>query len=332
VTRPIDDLLAGLPDGPGDVPPTSARFSVVVRTQGRRPNSLAETIQCLADQTYDDFEVIVAVHSPDPTTMDQVRSGLSVGSAPDEIQFIQVTGGGRSRPLNRSLDAATGDYLCILDDDDLASVDWLEQFAKGAARSPGSVLRAVSKSQHWATDGGNEPLRPTGERFQEFATTFDLLAHFSHNETPPCSMALPVALMRAAGISFDEELAVYEDWDILMRTALLAGVEAVDADTSTYRRLDSGSSFSVESEAIWHATHARVLDKLSSGFIVLPPGDARRLASAHFEPGSGSRHDRELTEAKAELDALTRSPRRWMAAFGARLARAVNARVRPRQQ
>ncbi len=329
--RPIDELLARLPDGPGAPPPASPRFSVVVRTQGRRPNSLAETIRCLAEQTYHDFEVLVTVHSPDTGTLPQVRAGLD-GAMPAEMSFIAVLEGGRSRPLNAALEAATGDYFCILDDDDLASPDWLQAFARGAAAAPGAVIRAASKSQRWTTAGSHEPVRPTGEPFQEFATTFDLLAHFSHNETPPCSMALPVALMRSAGIIFDEELAVYEDWDILMRTAVLAGVESVDADTSIYRRLDSGSSFSAESEAIWHETHARVLDKLSSMPVVLPAGDARRLASAHFEPGAGSRHDRELTETRQELDALTRSPIRWGSAFARRVRQALAARVgRPPQ-
>ncbi len=328
MSRPIDDLLTALPDGPGEAAPVSPRFTVVVRTQGLRPNSLAETIQCLADQTYTDFEVVVAVHSPEPATVDEVRSGLSAGSAPDEIHFIPVASGGRSRPLNRALDAATGDYLCILDDDDLATPDWLAVFARGAARSPGAVLRAISKSQHWDTDGGHEPVRPKGEPFQEFATTFDLLAHFSHNETPPCSMALPIALMRSAGISFDEDLPVFEDWDILMRTAILAGVESIDVHTSIYRRLDSVNAFTAESEAVWHETHSRVLDKLSSTPVLLPQGDARRLASAHFEPGAGSRHDHELAQANARIDELTRSPRRWLVAFCSRLAQALTARAR----
>jgi len=331
MTRPIDEILGAHADL--DPAPTGTpSFTVIVRTQGNRPKALAENLASLAAQTHHPFEVVVTVHHDDPAMVEQVAEQSEAGSLPERIRFIAVTGGGRSRPLNVGLREAGNDYVCFLDDDDLALPDWLSAFARALAKNPGAVIRAVTQSQPWTTDGGVEPIRATGPIEQPFATEFDLLAHFSHNETPICSIALPVGLLRSAAITFDESLPVYEDWDLLMRVAMVAGVVSIPDETSLYRRLDAGNADTAEAVAVWESAHAKVLERLSAGPLIIPPGNAERLASAHFDVGGGSRHDRELVDARQELDHLTKSPMRWAARFARRVSGAVRARIsaRPR--
>ncbi len=331
MTRPIDDLLGGL----GTISSPSAgtpSFTVIVRTQGNRPGSLAEALASLAAQTHYPFDVVVTVHDDDPDATPRVESLARESVLPDAVRFVPVIGGGRSRPLNVGLTEATGHYVCFLDDDDLAMPDWLAAFARALSKNPGAVVRSVSQSQAWTTDGGAEPVRAVGPIERPFAPSFDLLAHFSHNETPICSIALPLELLRSAEITFDESLPVYEDWDLLMRVAMLAGVVSIPDETSLYRRLDDANADSAETVAIWEATHTKVLDRLSARPLVLPAGDARRLASAHFDVGGGSRHDRELVEARQEIDELTKSPARWAVRFAKRASGAVGARISARRQ
>jgi glycosyltransferase involved in cell wall biosynthesis len=331
MSRPIDDLPGDL--GAMSPPPVGTpSFTVIVRTQGNRPGSLAEALASLAAQTHYPFDVVVVVHDDDPETAPRVESLARNTILPEAVRFISVVGGGRSRPLNVGLTEATSDYVCFLDDDDLAMPDWLAAFARALSNNPGSVVRSVTQSQAWTTDGGVEPARAVGPIERPFAQSFDLLAHFSHNETPICSIALPLELLRSAGITFDESLPVYEDWDLLMRVAMLAGVVSIPDETSLYRRLDDANADSAETVAIWEATHTKVLDRLSAGPLVLPAGDARRLASAHFDVGGGSRHDRELVEARQEIDELTRSPVRWAARFAKRVTGAANARLSARRR
>lgn len=319
MTGPLDDLLAehGLPPV---VPVASGppSFSVIVRTQGRRPNSLCEAVEALAAQDHTDFEVLVVVHG-DEATAREVGDRLDSATVPPRLEVSNVEGGGRSRPLNAGLDAAIGHYICVLDDDDLVTSDWLAAFARAASDKPGTVIRAVTRSQRWTTEGGDEPVAPVGAVETPFPATFDLLAHMSRNETPVCSLALPRAALDHFHIRFDESLPVMEDWDLLMRLAMLVGVTSIPDETSLYRRLDSGNADTAEQAHVWDVAHALVIDRLSARPVLMPTGDARRIASAHFVPGGGSRHDADLQATRAELAALTRSPLRWLAAFAQRL-------------
>jgi hypothetical protein len=328
VSRPLDQLLASYGQ-PALIADTAAdlSFSVVVRTQGRRADSLNEALDSLAAQTHTDHEVIVVVHGSDAAAT-EVEDAMG---ARHRVRVIAVDGGGRSRPLNTGLAAASGDYVCFLDDDDLAMPGWLSAFAAASRGAPSTVIRAVTLSQEWATDSGEQPVRPTGEIERPFPDTFDLLAHMSSNLTPNCAVAFPTAAVRELGLRFDESLPVFEDWEFLMRAAMALGVTSIAAETSLYRRLDHGNADTVENEAAWRAAHAAVIDRLSDRPVLLPVGDARRLAGTHFQIGGRSRHESELVDAEAELDRLTRSPIRWMAAFADRVRGAISHRIEERR-
>ena len=325
--HPLDDLLTAhgvaalVPSSPPD-----PHFSVIVRTQGRRPRSLREAVASVLAQNWTDFELLVVAHGGASVRRSALESlPPDIGSRPHRV--LSAVGGGRSRPLNVGLDAAQGDYVCFLDDDDLARPNWLGAFASAARQAPGTVIRAVTETQEWTTDGSDEPLRPIGSIEAPFAPTFDLLAHMSGNSTPICSIAVPRASIERFGARFDESLPVFEDWEFLVRLAMLVGVTSIPEATTLYRRLDCGNAHSAHDEATWLRTHAAVIDRLSARPVLLPTGDARRVASGHFEPGGESRHGRELLMARAEIDALTRSPLHWLRAFSARGGSAVRRRV-----
>ena len=305
--HPLDDLLTAhgvealVPSSPPD-----PQFSVIVRTQGRRPRSLREAVASVLAQSWTNFELLVVAHGDASVHRSALESlPPDIGSRPHRV--LSVRGGGRSRPLNVGLDAAQGDFVCFLDDD-LARPNWFGAFAAAAREAPCTVIRAVTETQEWTTDGSDEPSRPTGSIETPFAPTFDLLAHMSGNSTPICSIAVPRASIERFGARFDESLPVFEDWEFLVRVAMLVGVTSIPEATTLYRRLDRGNAHSAHDDETWLRTHAAVIDRLSARPVLLPAGDARRLASSHFEPGGASRYGRELLTARAEINALTRSP------------------------
>ena len=179
----------------------------------------AEALRSIAAQTHTDHETLLVVHADDPDVAESVRAELPDDAQPPRLQVIAASGGGRSRPLNAGLDAASGDYVCFLDDDDLVTDDWLASFAEAAAGAPGTMIRAITLTQPWTTDGGEQPVRATGPAERTFADRFDLLAHVSHNETPLCSVALPRTAMAAFGIRFDEELPVFDTTVLMLDVA-----------------------------------------------------------------------------------------------------------------
>ena len=133
--------------------PAVPTFTVVLRTQGRRRRSLLEAVESLAAQTWTHFGVVVAVHAA-PCVAAEVESELSAAAAagvtPAHWRVLAVDPGGcRGKPLNAGIDAAEGDYVCFLDDDDLAEPNWLAAFARGAADAvdgtPAQIERASAQ-------------------------------------------------------------------------------------------------------------------------------------------------------------------------------------------
>jgi glycosyltransferase involved in cell wall biosynthesis len=331
VTHPIDELLAAYGrDAIIANTPSNPSFTVIVRTQGHRPDSLNEALDAISAQIDTTFDVVVVVHG-DTRAVEAVRAAMGSRADHSDLQLRSVDGGGRARPLNTGLDAARGDYICFLDDDDLVMENWLATFAAGARTSPSTVVRAVTLSQEWTTDGGPQPLRATGEIERPFPDRFDLLAHMSLNLTPICSVAFPRVAILDLGIRFDEDLPVYEDWEFLMRAAMALGVTSRTEATSLYRRLDQANADTVEDESVWRATHAAVIDRLSARPVLLPIGDARRLAGTHFQIGGRSRHETDLQSAHTTIDELTRSPTRWLRAYGRRMVAALRHRIAARR-
>lgn len=328
---PLDDLLGAAGPHPRFEPDGAVRFSIVVRTQGRRPRALIEALASIADQTHPPHQVLVMVHDPDPATTSAVAAAVDSADFELVAEVAQVVGGGRTAPLNAALEAATGQYVCFLDDDDLARPDWLSAFDLAIQANPGQIARARTGVQDWATEGTGEPRHPIGRVEEPFASRFDLLAHVSHNETPICSVAMPLGAIHHHGVRFADELPVLEDWDFLMHLAPLTGVVSINAQTSLYRRLDTGGSDTEEDVETWERAHAQVIGRMSGRALLLPAGDAQRVASAHFAPAGGSRHETDVVELATEIDQLTRSPARWGRRFGARALSAVRARVAARR-
>lgn len=288
--------------------PAEPTFTVVVRTQGRRRRSLMEALESLAAQTWTRFSTVVAVHA-DTAAAVSIEAGLedaaASGAAPADCSVLHVDEGGtRARPLNAGLDAADGDYVCFLDDDDLAEPNWLAVFAAGAAAAPGRIIRARTARQPWLTEGTAEPRTPAGPVEYVYPATFDPLAHFSYSETPICSLALPRAALDSLGLRFDEELTVCEDWDLLVRASQLLGVHCVDEVTSLYRRSDRENSETEAKRQDWFRNRARVIDKLARRPLVLDGSEAHRLADAHFEYGGGPSRRLESIRTRDLLAAL----------------------------
>lgn len=269
--------------------PDMATFTVIVRTQGRRRRTLLEALESLAAQTWAHFGTIVTVHASGEVAAAveaELDAAAASGDTPADCRVLPVdTGGTRARPLNAGLDAADGDYICFLDDDDLAEPNWLSVFAGGAADAPGQIIRARTARQSWLTEGTAEPQTPAGPVEYVYPAAFDQLAHFAYSKTPICSLALPRAALNSLGLRFDEELTVCEDWDLLVRASLLLGVHCVDEVTSLYRRSDTANSETEANRQEWFRNRAKVIDKLSSRPFVLDGAEARRLAEARFEYG-----------------------------------------------
>ena len=275
-------------------------LSVVVRTQGRRPVTLEDNLTSLAAQTNRDFEVVVCCHETSDAEygdVEAVTRRLPPWLA-KKTRAIRVEGGGRAQPLAAGVAEATGCYVAFLDDDDLAFCHWVEQFARLAKIRPGAVIRAgcathAIDEEAWDCGVG---YRQTGPTQTPYPLSFDLLDHMVENSTPNCSVAIPRSCFTDLGVSFDDNLPVLEDWDVLMRAALLCGLVSTPEVTSLYRRWRRGYASHVEhSEAQWETAKQSVRGRLDARPFLVPPGTVSRVVELQSRVDS-------LTSAVASLE------------------------------
>ncbi len=268
--------------GPSQGTATPPFLSVLLRTQGRRASTLVETLLSLAGQTSQDFEVLLLAHD---VTADEAEGLKETVEAFDadfvrRIRILRVEGGGRAHPLNVGLNEARGDYIAVLDDDDVAFAHWVEAFQQAASANPGLAVRAVVavqpiESVPWGEVPG---YTARGAAKIPYSVEFDLLEHFFENQTPFCGFAFPRTSYTHMGLRFDESLPVVEDWDLLLRVAMHCGVTSSQEVTSIYRRWQSQhSSYQIHGTDEWKRSGEQVLARLNRQTIALPPGTISEL-------------------------------------------------------
>jgi glycosyltransferase involved in cell wall biosynthesis len=224
--------------------PTEAPLvSVIIRSMGR--DELSEALHSVAGQRYPAVEVVLvnakgADHPPVTPTC---------GAFP-----VRVVGSGmglpRSRAANVGLKAARGDYLMFLDDD-----DWFL-----AGHVPALAATLAAHSEAIAAYAGVRTVRRDG------AETWDV----NHPFNPALLragnyIALHAAMFRRdaldAGVSFDEDLDAYEDWDFFLQLAACGPFVHVDQISACYRAGGTSAVGLSGSDPGRRAGRARVFDK-----------------------------------------------------------------------
>jgi len=214
--------LSGIPerveqyDGP--------MVSVIVRTKDR-PELLAEALDSIADSTYRRVEVIL------------VNDGGVSPEVSDTFPFpvVRVETGanlGRAAAANAGVDAATGEYLSFLDDDDLMEPEHLETLVGLVTSAEVRVAytdAAVGVYELGPDDGWQEV-----ERRLPYSRDFDPELLLVDNYIPFNTLMIERVLLDEAG-QFDPELELFEDWEFLIRLAAVTPFHHLPRVTAEYR-------------------------------------------------------------------------------------------------
>lgn len=270
--------------------------SVVVRTQGRRERELREALTCLASQTSADFEVLIVAHdvqAEQRSIIDRV-----VDECPSDLRsrcrVIPVDGGNRARPLNVGFGAAAGEYVVVLDDDDLVFAHWIEVFGDLREKHGGKLLRSRASVQESEriTVRDAHVTRGVGTHQTPYEREFSFVTHLYANQTPFMTVAFPRGVFHDLGERFDETLTTTEDWDYLLRAASLLGVADSPEITAVYRRWPREDSSATEhDEDEWRLNMFEVFRKLDSQPVLLPAGETRAIRQLAHRPMAIDRPD-----------------------------------------
>ncbi len=251
-------------------------LTVITRTQGKRPDMLNEMLLCLTGQSNTDFELLIMGHN-----LSDEQHALVSGLIDDLPQWIRektrlipVNGGTRTTPLNRGFEEARGKYIAVLDDDDLVFDHWVEAFYDLHKKHNGTILHAYSVLQDWETVGGrfeNTP-RAAGAPDNVYCSKFKLYDELKLNTCPLCSLAFPAYAFKTYGLRFDESLTTTEDWDYLVRCAMLTGVSDTEEITFLYRNwLNAENSASVHKKDEWDRNYKKIVKRFVETPILMPP-------------------------------------------------------------
>jgi hypothetical protein len=251
-------ILAPPPVGPLEplsAPPT---FSVVI-TAYEAAETIAGSLESALDQELAAHEVIVV----DDGSKDDLAGALAPFG--ERIRVVRKQNGGGASARNAGVAACSGEFMAILDADDLYHPRRLRALADLAMARPDLDLittdsRFVVDGEPVGRFGADNPFDVADQRAAIFQSCF--LGGWP---------AVRLGPLRALG-GFDEEMRIAYDWDCWLRL-LLAGSAAGLADEPLYDYvLHSGSLASSRVASLWE--RVKLLEKARATH----PLDSRRLA------------------------------------------------------
>lgn len=226
----------------------SLRVSVIIPTYNR-PEYLRQAVASVLAQTFPDLEVIVV----DDGSGGETAAMMAAFSDP-RVQYIYQENAGRSAARNRGMAAARGEFIALLDDDDLYLPHKLAVQVAFLDSHPDTGL-VVGGAQVIAPDGKITGLWKAWQDQPQLALPACLYA---------CPFTPAMVLFRrrldALDVWFDRETEPAEDKDFWLRL-LLAGCRMEwDREIVCAYRQHAGSS--QHDKERYHHSRMRLWDKL----------------------------------------------------------------------
>ena len=193
-------------------------ISVIVRSVG--DPHLPKTLASIANQSYPKVEVIVVDAKGE--------EGINIDNPPTRFPLRMVSHGGplsRPQAANVGLDAIKGAFFAFLDDDDY----WYPHHLH-------SLHEALIDSKSIAAYAPMEWIKPNGEKGRMEAPFVFPLA-LKDNAVPNHAILFRSEMLDA-GLRFDPQLPVYEDWDFLLQARTAGPLARVDDIGGVYRILN----------------------------------------------------------------------------------------------
>ena len=186
--------------------PDTLTVSVVIPSFNRKDEVLSAVRSALS-QSYSPLEIIVV----DDGSIDGTRE-INFEAVDSRIRFIehkQNKGGGAAR--NTGIDAAKGQFIALLDSDDVWSKDKLEKQIRAlSAFDDGMVFSSCNIERVRVIGAAPYNSRPyrEGEDLSEYLLVHKCTLHTS-------TLVVPTAL--AQKVRFDPTLKRHQDWDFVLR-------------------------------------------------------------------------------------------------------------------
>lgn len=210
--------------------------SVIMVTYNRAA-LIGPAIESVLAQSYRELELLIV---DDASTDETATIADSYAKNDDRIKYhVNERNLGISRNRNRGLEMAQGDYIAVLDSDDVwvdtdklaRQVDFLEQ-------SPDHVLVG---SNVVVIDASGRTIDHFKYETDDHSIRKRLLAR---NQFTHSSLLFRRATAVAVG-GYDESLAIWEDFDLILKMGTLGQMANLKEETTAYRKHGGNISNSV---------------------------------------------------------------------------------------
>lgn len=218
---------------PRSVGARHALVSIIVRTKKGREGFLRECLCSLAHQTWPNIEVIVVEDGQSGFAHAVVPHGSS-GDA-GIIQYVQTPRGGLSATGNAGMEAARGDYLAVLDDDNLLFPKHVERLV-ALLEGDRSLAGAYSACLQVETEIHSQDPFVYTERWRKRLArrAYAKSSLWADDYIPVTSMVFRRSFYERHG-GFDIRLKAVEAWDLWIRFSLNAPFAAVKTASAICR-------------------------------------------------------------------------------------------------
>ena len=198
---------------------TQPLVSIVIPTY-KHADYVLQTLASVTAQTYSHYEIIVVNDGSPDDTHERIKPLVDAGT----IRYFRQENAGQSVARNRGIAAAQGEYIALLDDDDLwppDKLEWQVAALQGApeaalvygrvetiddAGKPSTAVGVDGKPPLWTEDG------PDGEVWAAFALRNRIVS-------PGQCLIRRTALRSLAGEPLAIDLWGCDDYDLWLRLA-----------------------------------------------------------------------------------------------------------------
>lgn len=231
--------------------PASPRISVIIRTLGRP--ELQQAVESVCAQT-----LAATRHAIEIVLVNAANTVLPSfdlhGVAMREVRAGRTLS--RPEAANAGLDAATGDYLCFLDDDDWFQPDHLASLI--------ALLRAHPSAR--LAYSGVLLVHADGRPYARLNRPFDRAALFRGNYIQMGAALFERSLLDD-GARFDETLLNFQDWDFWLQLAQRTDFLHSGQTTLSWRAFsgESGSGMGPNADLTLQAAYTRRVQQKWAG-------------------------------------------------------------------
>jgi succinoglycan biosynthesis protein ExoO len=214
----------------------------VIMANYRGAEHLSAAIASVLRQTHADLELIVSDDASPDESVAVVREAMAADA---RVRLIEASANaGPSAARNRALDAATGDWVAMVDSDDLLHPERIERLLTAAVRLGADIIADdMVLFGETVEASGRTLLQPLAMRAPMTVTTgLYLEASGEDARVPALGYLKPMIRRRLIGARrYDESLRIGEDYDFVLGLLLAGARFLVLPDPMYLYRRHSGS-------------------------------------------------------------------------------------------